>query len=430
MSGSMLNNIISTFQGFFSRAFWFGSFLPVALVAAVHGLFAWLRYPEWFPLKQWLTASFDSLTLFPAVFAALVVLAYALTPLIPLFRGVLDGSLLPEWIYDWLRRERVVFVRAVRANVRAALETSAAYDRLLKRTVEELRAARAAGLHAGGPPQRNLVEAAESSIKPLRKQIEAGATPPIEDARRVVDTLAAALRDRPLPAPPPPPDPALARRLDACHDLLIRLLNYARAEANHRFKALTVRHSTVLAIETPQATGMADARWLTERYSFNAYKVDFDYLWPRLQLVLPPSSGEAASKPEGAFIDRMGWTRSQVDFAVLSLALVLTVPAVWLSLLYVTASSPWPFVALGIASPFVAFFFYRLAVESEMAFGEVVKAAIDRYRLELLKTLHQPPPATLLDERQIWQTLRRAEESRDVHDLIYRYPSDQARPAQ
>jgi hypothetical protein len=426
----MLDKIITVFQGFFSRAFWFGSFLPVAIIAAVHLCVAWLRYPNLVPLQDWATAKFESLTLFPAVFAILVVLAYALTPLIPLLRGVLDGSLLPERIHDWLRREHVICTRAARDGITAALETSAGYKRMINSEVTRLQAARAAGmglplpLPPGGPA---LIPPAEVAIEGFRTKVESGATPPLPEAQAAINALAAALAANPAVVPTGAPGADLAARLSEAHKLLIKLLRYAQTEADHRFQTAVARNSTLLAIKNPQATRMADARLLIESYSFNVYQADFDYIWPRLQLVLPEQQGGQAAP--NAFAERLASSRSQVDFAVLSLALVFTVPAVWLPLLAVGAGPPWLFLAIGLASPFLAGFFYQLAVEAQIGFGEVVKSAIDANRLTLLKTLHQPLPATLSAERELWKKLRLAEEAADVNDLVYRYPTDTARPA-
>jgi len=108
----------------------------------------------------------------------------------------------------------------------------------------------------------------------------------------------------------------------------------------------------------------------------------------------------------------------------------LTIPAVWLPLLAFTARSPWLFVAIGIAIPFLALFFYELAVQSQIALGEVVKAAIDKHRFDLLSdVLRQPLPTTLSAERDLWRRLRQAEEGARIGELTYRHSPEPARPS-
>jgi hypothetical protein len=80
----MLNDVIGVFKGFFSRSFWFGNFLPVAMFSFLHLCIAWLVIPG-ISLTTWVQADPKALTYFPMTFAALVVLAYALTPIIPWF---------------------------------------------------------------------------------------------------------------------------------------------------------------------------------------------------------------------------------------------------------------------------------------------------------------------------------------------------------
>src|ERR1700676_3166454 len=101
----MLSQYISAFQGFFSRAFWFGSFLPSALFAFVHLGIATLAFGD-VPFAEWLKADPAKLTLLPALFAALVVLGYVLSPMVSLFRDLLDASRLPQFVYDDLLASR------------------------------------------------------------------------------------------------------------------------------------------------------------------------------------------------------------------------------------------------------------------------------------------------------------------------------------
>jgi len=197
--------------------------------------------------------------------------------------------------------------------------------------------------------------------------------------------------------------------------LLLQLLEQAPAEARHRFQFLS-EHTRGLAVrefEDPQATRIGDARVVAERYSEDVYQAEFEYLWPRLQLMVPANDPVA---------ERIGAARAQVEFAVLSLLLMLSVPVVWLPLLALTTRTPWLLLGIGAAAPMFAGFFYQLVFVSQVALGEVVKVAIDRYRLDVIKMLHQPRPATLSGERELWRQLGAAGRRGIVSDLIYQYP--------
>src|SRR5689334_21617805 len=103
----MLNQILTTFQSFFSRSFWLGSFLPVAICGAFHLLVAKTVFPD-LPSLDALTGASAYTAKVAVILVALVIAAYALSPLSPIIRGLLDGSLLPSWMHDALRREHVI----------------------------------------------------------------------------------------------------------------------------------------------------------------------------------------------------------------------------------------------------------------------------------------------------------------------------------
>ena len=60
--------ILGTIQGFFSRGFWFGSFLPVALAGTLHLFLANRIFPQSSPWEL-LSASGSQAAKFPVIFA-------------------------------------------------------------------------------------------------------------------------------------------------------------------------------------------------------------------------------------------------------------------------------------------------------------------------------------------------------------------------
>src|SRR3954447_10077139 len=100
----LFGNAIAAFQGFFSRGFWFGAFLPVAMFAAVNLFLAWLAGFDWAAQAIGQVVAKDWVWAVPLA-AALIVLAYALAPLVEVCRAVLDGRRLPTLVFEWLRGE-------------------------------------------------------------------------------------------------------------------------------------------------------------------------------------------------------------------------------------------------------------------------------------------------------------------------------------
>ena len=65
--------------------------------------------------------------------------------------------------------------------------------------------------------------------------------------------------------------------------------------------------------------------------------------------------------------------------------------------------------------------FYELVVQTQRAYGEVIKGMVDCNRIDVLtKTLRQPVPASLSAERELWGRVCRAEEKGDKADFPYR----------
>lgn len=415
----MLDRFVTAFQSFFSRAFWFGSFLPVAIFAFIHLLLAWMVFGgELVPLPAWLAAKGDALTLFPAVFAGLVVIAYALTPIVPLLRGLLDGSLLPERLHDLMRREHLTRARRIKQEINAAFELSETYQLLTDTLVRRMSAARDEGTAKGHIGDANAIEKAKQEakkakqeVKKLRNSLKSNKLPTPEELEGAIQILVTALSGNNADLSGP------GEELDQAQNAMVSVLRNCQTEARYRWDMVRTRYSRI-AYNNPQGTRMADARVISESYCFRMYQVDFEYIWPRLQLVLP---AQTATNSE-SFEAQLAAARSQIDFAVLSLAMALTIPAVWLPVMAWT-SDAWPlYLATGVGGLLAARFFYELAVESQFAFGEVVKSAIDRYRFDVIEKLRLPLPMTLSTERALWSKLRRVNQAPGADDLVYRHP--------
>jgi hypothetical protein len=84
------NSVYDALKGFFSRSFWFATFLPVALFAALHLLVAalTLRSITVFGISLNLDKENQLATAGPAIVVILVIVGYALQPLMPRLRGL------------------------------------------------------------------------------------------------------------------------------------------------------------------------------------------------------------------------------------------------------------------------------------------------------------------------------------------------------
>lgn len=424
--------LIDSFKGFFSRSFWFGSFLPVAILAAAHfGLSALIFN---FPTADQIKAGIgDTPGLALLVFVAVVILAYAIGPLTPLFHGVLDGTLMPGVLHDHLRRERSEQWRNQVAEYREAQARFATVSD--ERFTEQLRAARKkledAGNDAKEPlsPDRRAqlgkgIETAEKELEKLKQKAERlwdkglEAAPPV-DLKELADAKEAvirALHEDVAALDKSEPDSRWMARADCLTRKFHSLHREAKTEARHRYIAVA-RRMPNLDLHDWQPTRLGDARYRRDRYARDTYGASFDFLWPRIRLAIgdgdqDDSKGLPRSVADGA---------ARTDFAALLLVLSLTIPAVWLPVIIAYNKSVVAFLAIGLATPVVIAMCYELLIRSEMAFGEIVQTAIDRYHLAVFPLLGIPLPATLSAERELWSRLERASWSGPSTELVYRH---------
>ena len=408
----MLNTFFSIYQNFFSRGFWLGCFLPVAVFVAVHLTLAAVQFPAQVPLVDWLTSTADApAKLIPILLAALVVLAWMLAPLVPMFRGLLDGTLLPAWLLETLRQERVDEAeQAAPATDLAHLAATADQWMNLAITVRDaLVRANREGSALPAPPDDSLTNVAVVRISDFRGAARGGRVPPIETAQAAADALANAMRAG-VGFTEVGDQPARKQRMRAVWSDLLAVIRQTRDQASLRLDDAAAR-SRDNPLDHYRATRIGDVREQTQSYPWRVYGVDFDFLWPRLQLFFTK---------DDPLVQRLVDAQSQVDFGVLSLVLASTVPLVWLPLLAITASLPWLFLGIGLLSPFVVLFFNELVIQSQIGFGTIVETAIDRYRLDVLtRLLSQPMPATRAAERALWAAVRIANDTADTNRLSY-----------
>jgi hypothetical protein len=395
------------FKDLFSRAFWFGSFLPLAIFAATNFVLACRTFPTMVRAEDWLSSSTDKWTALPITVVVLIVLTYVVSPLVKVVHGILVGTMLPDFIHDFLRRQRS---REMSVKLRTLTE---ARDQLIKirRLTDNGIAAMAAARQQGQLTQNSNPSPTFANVRTDVSALEMNlAQGKHVDLEAMATTLGS--MERELQA-------ADARN---CADLrdaqrrMIAVLWDARRSAGYHFINLKSR-CRGLALHEPRATRIGDARANVQRYTVDVYNADFDYMWPRIQL---------AMSKDVDLRDRILAAEGQVDFAALSLALLAILPIIWIPLFAIYATSIYPLLIMGAAVPVVALMLYEVLFSSEIAFGAVVKVVVDRYRLDLLTVLKQPLPATLSAERQMWEQLSVIDDGVRGRDLKYRHTQGQS----
>jgi len=384
----IFGQVLSAFKGILSNAFWFGAFLPVVVFAAVNLLLAAQVFDaasdllKKIPDKKWNWA-------IPAVLG-LIVAAYVLGPMVRLFRAVFDGRRLPNWMFRRLLPLHVIRRDLADADLRAANLWQDLVSEWQRRAQTNLSAAKDIRPRPvpGAGDAGSLLTDAFRRVGRLQRRVRAGRSINEAEVFRVETALASARRSI---------SPAIDPILDGLEQSFFQALAYQAVMAgSHAARRLDRKRRLPPQV---QATSMGNVRQYLENYANDVYHADFDFLWPRVQAVI----GET-----DAMAKRIEAARSLADFAVLSILLTIVTILVWLPVLAMLDSTPWRFLLVGILGPAVGWVFFNLIVESQISLGEVAQIAIDRFRFEVLKTLHIKPPSTLSAERQIWRTLRDA----------------------
>ena len=151
-----------------------------------------------------------------------------------------------------------------------------------------------------------------------------------------------------------------------------------------------------------------------EDYPATSYGMDAVFWWPRLWPLLP----EAVQKGIEAALTPL--------FALLNLASLIGLVAVGGSIhLWQCQAVGWlvPLAVLVIGLV-LARLSYLGAVAQARGYGQQIRAAVDLYRFDLLKALHQPLPASPRDERSLWDQLARWLYNQDrgvVRELAYQH---------
>jgi hypothetical protein len=421
------NSVYQALRGFFSQGFWFAAFLPVALFAALHLAIAIAVLGSVSLLGM--TISFqevkgDSTTASTLIIVAVIVIAYALQPLVPHFRGLLDGSQLPGWMHQWLRPQRLAQAREMRRNLQQALDDMGVMDDLHKDVHASdgaLRTAyRAARQHPGGGNEA-AVDTARRALQTLQDALSQ--PPPLARLAQAAQqaVIAALQANNPDPvalatargAAISPLDRRIAEATNQVADDLEEQINETTREAIYRHQVLRERNRLVGALDAPRATQIGDARFVAESYAKSVYGVNFDFLWPRLLVAIRDQ------KSDDPMLSTIEAARAQVDFAVLSVFLTATVPVVWGPIILARGGPAWLFLAIGAATPLALSFFYNLAFEAQLAFGDIAQTAIDRSRFLVLRMLRQSDPPSRGQERQLWARIASADADGQSTELLY-----------
>jgi ElaB/YqjD/DUF883 family membrane-anchored ribosome-binding protein len=408
------NSAVKAFEGFFSKLFWFGVFLPVALFATLHLGLATLTFNGvWKAVSGPITET----GWLAGAIIGLIVLAFLISPLLPLLRGLLDGSLLPAWLCTRLVKLRVKAVQQRRAALQETLDTAGGINQLAGKK-DRMQAAYTAGAELLEAGNEAVITEAEKAVTAADALLRHAKLPDLATLEAAIAAVEAAFgvnnpdqkKLRTLKPNAAPAELELAKRTGAAGDALETVLRNAADEAAGRYEAAKERLRGVPTDVAVQATRMGDARRAAERYAMDAYGVEFAFLRPRLLIHVPKDNSLVA--------ERLTAAQAALDSAVMAVFLACTL-FVWLPLLAVYGHSVPVLLLVAFGAPLLVWGGLGLVVEAQFGLGEAFNLAVDRHRFDVLRELRQPIPASRSAERALWMRLAEAEADHRLAELYY-----------
>jgi hypothetical protein len=195
------------------------------------------------------------------------------------------------------------------------------------------------------------------------------------------------------------PAPDIYEPLDQMQRELQDALEFLKDIADRNLQRMETEFRTSFVLSDIRPTRIGNSRAAMEQYPSVAYLADFDFLWPRLRMVM--------SKEE-KIANAVDTASAQLDFAVLMTVLAAATAVVWLIVLALFGNSILLYFAVGIILPATFLFFCRLVAETQRAFGGIMEMAVDGLRFHLLTALRQPLPSSLEAEKGTWGQLQTA----------------------
>jgi len=399
----MFSTLFDKVQTLLSRTFWLGNFFPVLVFTLLNLGIAWVGLGEF---ASWLARQWpDPTALSPVPVFALIaigIVAFMLGPLTPVFRAALEGEFLPKKARRMLRREFTAKAARAESRIRRAEANFVFFDQINRSAQQTFENARGA---AGARNNHDLAtfNAARAAVEVVKRDMAAQGParahrrllPAQTPVRNAIAALDVALRQYPMD--PNHRVPGITDPLDDMQRELRDLLQSAKDIANRIWQSAEADLRTSFVPLDIRPTSIGNSRAALEQYPVVAYHADFDFLWPRLRMVIAQDATISAAVDTAS---------AQLDFAVLMTVLAAATAVFWLIALPWLGSSVLLYFLVGILIPALVPFFYSLVAETQRAFGGVMEMAVDGLHFSLLSALRLPLPNTLEAEQRTWRELQ------------------------
>jgi hypothetical protein len=404
----VFGQVVDTLDKWLNRPFLLAYFSPWLIFAFANGVMAYITFPQVAAqIDRYVQGNpADKAIVVAVAIGAIGVVSYVSSLLLRGMTRLLEGRWLPEWLADQMT--------ALHAEELSELEQQK--DRLSKlvdalktvssRAENDLMDARSRGELGRRNLRPEQIKAAAGAVAVLWRKWYRNQLVEPHEISDAIDALAAALASNCA-------DPArliagtnpLSRKLDtawsqklhiAHHDLVYKLLPYALDVARERHNLSFIKRYQRFAKAELAPTRIGNDAATLRSYCDTRYNLDFDFFWPRLQIVIQKDQNLNA-----ALVN----SKTQLDFVVLLFWLTLVFTGIWLLALTWWGNSLWAFVFVAALGPLACRIWLGIVQASYAAFTELARSAIDLKRLDLLTALHWPLPLTADAELRTWKAV-------------------------
>jgi len=382
----MLGTIIEKLSALLSKGAFLASFIPLLASLVANGALLAALHP---PFRAWfLHRRTDAEYVFAAVIAFLIGSLIFFT-LNTRLRELMEGRF-------WPRRLRGAFTRYEHNRLKLLNDTYTNLQRsrrVLRKAQEWTQSLKLARERLPKSRRRVYNRAGQSGslIRELSRRRVRGELIDPEELKVAVQRLRRELRVC-----------QLTTELDGDQVELNAVINFTEAKVQQEIirifndRQFNFPYAPILAPTVLAPTAMGNIALSIRSYALSRYQLNIESFWTRLQKVMQ-------NEPFYAVLQD---AKVQLDFLVSLFWLSIVSTGAWLVSLAVFGYSLWLYLAIALAGPCVIWALYRLALQNYRAFADLMRSAVDTYRMRLLKELHLPEPGGSREEAALWQALQ------------------------
>lgn len=388
----MLGTLLDKLESLFSKGFVVSS-MPLLAFLFLNCLMAYrvsYHFQKWVGLFFALDATHVAVVSF-GLLLIVVILSFVVSTLNVSLREFLEGKHLWEWLANALSQR----YRDRLANVEEKLASARHNLRAIRANESDWRNAMGVAYQRWTGGGADVAAGDQYTRRPqliclLDRRLANQTVAPLE-IQAEVDAMTAALT-RYSPIAPT----SASANLDNDHGALLKLFQYAA----DKWDAEVIKYFNQIQFDFAgkdvAPTTMGNISEIASYYARSRYSMNLEVFWSRLQKIL---QGDASFYPV------LQQAKMQLDFLVELFYLTLVFTLTWVIVLPILGEAKSTFVVIAVTGPVVTWTWYRIALQNYRALSDLLRAAIDLYRLDLLKTLHAPLPVNAEQERVLWENL-------------------------